>query len=105
MIIVLTIFMILTFFLLLAMGVGAFLAWQKISVFLTWNTRYQEADYEQTITRPKNLHPTLPAKKTVKRGREITPVADLVDLGDMPFEDAFSAVSAIGEGNVGEVKS
>lgn len=103
--IVADIFLILIFVTLLVFGFLGFLAWQRVSVFLTWNTRYQEADYEQTITRPKNLHPTLPAKKTVQKGRAITPVADLVDLGDVDFETAFEAVSAVGEGNIGEAKT
>ncbi len=95
--IVADIFLILIFVTLLGFGFLGFLAWQKISVFLTWNTRYTSHEYEQAIKQPKNIKPTLDAIKTEKKGREVTPVPDLVDIADLDFETAFKAVAEVGE--------
>lgn len=94
---VITIFVILIFFILLGLAVGGFLAWQKISIFLTWNTRYQEADYETALAAPKMRKPAGKASKTQQRGRAITPTDNLVDLADLSFEDAVAAVERAGE--------
>lgn len=93
------IFLILIFVTMLIFGFLAFLAWQKIAVFLTWNTRYASSEYEQAVQSMKTRKPPLPASKTVVKGRTITPVEELVDLGDMPFEQGYDAIAAIGEKN------
>lgn len=94
--IVADVFLILIFATLLVFGFLGFLAWQKISVFLTYNTRYSTNEYEQSMTRPKHLKPSLPPVRTVKDGRQITQVPDLIDLQDVEFETAFKAVEDIG---------
>jgi hypothetical protein len=71
--------------------------WKKIDTYLTWNTRYDSVDYEQAVTTPKIKRPAAPASKTEQRGRSITPVPDLVDIEDMPFEQAYEALSKVGE--------
>lgn len=91
------IFLILIFLQLTAIMVGAFIAWQKVSIFLTWNTRYTSNEYEKAITTPKITKPYLPAQKTEKRGRAITQVDELVDINDMDFEEAYKAVAEAGE--------
>lgn len=67
-------------------------AWQKISIFLTWNTRYTGADYEKAVTTAKITAPPVPPSKTEKKGRSITPVEDLVDISDLPFDTAYEAI-------------
>lgn len=96
---IIALFLVLTFMLLLAYGVLAFLAWQKISVFLTWNTRYTSNEYETAVTSTKPKLPFHPPAKTEQKGRAIKPVDDLVDLDEIPFEDAVTAIESMGEGN------
>lgn len=82
---------------LLGMGVFLFVAWRRISTFLTWNTRYMGVDYEQAVTKPKVNRPATKPSTTIQQGRAIKPVEDLVDLSDLDFETAATAVEAIGE--------
>ncbi len=91
-----TIFLILTFVLLLTYGVLAFLAWRKISIYLTYNTRYESAEYEKAITATGVRKPAAPASKTQQRGRSIKPVDDLVDFADLDFETAAKAIEEAG---------
>ena len=67
--IVVDVFLILIFVTLIIFGVLSLLAWQKISVFLTWNTRYTSQEYEQAITQSKISKPSLASTKTEKKGR------------------------------------
>lgn len=71
--------------------------WRKIDVYLTWNTRYNSVDYEQTITAPKSKKAPAKASKTEQRGRTIKPVDDLVELSDLDFETAVQAIESVGE--------
>lgn len=73
------------------------LLWRKIDVYLTWNTRYDSVDYQESVTTPKIHRPAAKASKTEQRGRSIKPVDDLVDLGDLPFEDAITAIEKAGK--------
>ncbi len=93
-----TILLFLIFLLLVGFGTAAFIAWQKISVFLTWNTRYESLEYEQAIKKPKTYTHPEKASKTEQRGRSIKPVDDLVDLEDLDFETAVKAVEEIANG-------
>jgi hypothetical protein len=92
-----TLFLVLIFLLLVGMYVSAYIAWQKVSLFLTWNTRYESVEYEQAITTPKIKRPAKEANKTEQRGRSITPVEDLVDLSDLDFERGAKAIEEIGQ--------
>jgi hypothetical protein len=92
-----TILLFFIFLLLVGICVGAYLAWQKVSVFLTWNTRYEGVEYEQAITTPKIKRPSAKPSKTEQRGRSITPVEDLVDLADLDFDTASKAIESLGE--------
>lgn len=67
-------------------------AWQKVSVFLTWNTRYNAVEYEQAVTAPKAKRSKDKPIRTEQRGRTLRPVDDLVDLTDLPFNDAYAAI-------------
>lgn len=78
--------------LLVVFGVGAFLAWQKISTFLTWNTRYTGAEYEAAVSRVKTHKPAGPPSITERKGRSIVPADELVDITDLPFDQASKAV-------------
>lgn len=82
---------------LLIYGFLAFLVWQKVSLFLTWNTRNDSAEYEQAITKPKIKLPTRKPSKSEKRGRTITPVDDLVELTDLDFDVAVKAIEEAGQ--------
>lgn len=95
--IVIGIFLVLIFLELGVFGVLALLAWQKVEVFLTWNTRYTANEYEKTVTRPKHLKPSLPPVKTTQRGRAIVLTDEFVDINDMDFEKAYKAVAEVGE--------
>lgn len=96
---VLTLFIILIFLQLTAFGVLGFLAWQKISVFLTWNTRYQTAAYERAVTTPKAHKSPLPAQKLTKNGRALTKADDLIDLADLAdWEQGYKALEDIAHG-------
>lgn len=95
--IVIEVFIILIFVTLLIFGFLGFLAWQKIALFLTWNTRYDSAEYEQSMITPKIRKPIIKASKTEQRGRSITPVEDLVELTELDFETAASAIEKAGE--------
>lgn len=75
------------------------LLWRKIDVYLTWNTKYEGAEYQTTVTTPKFKRPSLPARKTEQHGRSIKPMDDLVDLADMDIEDAMNIVEAAGNGS------
>lgn len=90
-------FVVLIFLLLVGFGVAGYLAWKKIEVFLTWNTRFDSKEYEQAITTPKITKPYLPAQKTERRGRQIKQVDELVDIADVEFETAYKAVAEVGE--------
>lgn len=92
-----TVFVILIFIELLILSFSAFLAWQKISLFLTWNTRHDSLEYEQAITRPKLKKTPKEPSRTVSRGRSISPVDDLVELSDLDFETAISAIEQAGQ--------
>lgn len=87
-----TIFLVLIFLLLVVLMVGLFLAWQKVSVFLTWNTRYENSEYETAITERKSIKPPAVASITTKKGRSIVPTDDLVDLADLDFETGIKAI-------------
>lgn len=88
----------LIFLLLVGFGVGAFIAWQKISVFLTWNTRYESLEYEQAIRKPKARKMSEEPSITEQRGRSIKPVDDLVDLEEMDLDTAIKAMEDIVNG-------
>lgn len=92
-----TILLTLIFVTLLVFGFLAFLAWQKVSLFLTWNTRYEQADYERTITIPKLKRPTKEVSRSEQRGRSIKPVDDLVDLVELPFDTIVKAIEEAGQ--------
>lgn len=77
--------------------IGLSLAWKKINIYLTWNTRYETVEYEQAITAPKFKRSAAPPSVTEQRGRSIKPVDDLVDLGDMDFETAVTAIEQAAE--------
>jgi hypothetical protein len=96
---VITIFLILIFLELVGLMVGGFLAWQKISIYLTWNISYEGREYEAAITAPKLRKPPAKASKTEQKGRTIQPVDDLVDLADLNFDnkDAISAIEEMGK--------
>jgi len=93
---VIALFLIIIFLLLVVMIVGAYFAWQKISIFLTWNTRYDGADYERAVTSAKPGKPFANPIKTEQQGRSIKPVDDLVDLADLDFETGAAAVEEAG---------
>lgn len=95
---VIAIFLMLIFLLLVTIMVGAFLAWQKVSIFLTWNTRYESQAYEQAITTPKKIPKPVTAIKTENKGRVVKEVDDLVDITDLPFEVAFKAIEEASDG-------
>lgn len=87
-----TIFLVLIFLLLVVLMVGLFLAWQKVSVFLTWNTRYETSEYERAVKTPKTVRPAVPPSITKRKGRSIVPADDLVDLADLDFETGIKAI-------------
>lgn len=95
--VVIAIFLVLIFLLLLGYGFLAFLAWQKIEIFLTWNTRYDATNYETAITRPKRTKPATAPSITEQKGRQIKPVDDLIDLEDLDIETAMSVVERVGQ--------
>lgn len=84
-------------FLLIASGICAYMMWQKVKTYLTWNTRYQTTEYEQAITTKKRHLPSLKAKKTEVRGREIKEMPELVDLADLDFETGYAALEELGK--------
>jgi hypothetical protein len=99
---VIAIFTVLIFLLLVTGAVAGVLAWQKISLFLTYNTRYQASEYEQAVmatgktARPKL--PSLPAKKTLdERGRMPKNVDEMVDLQDLGVERGYDEIAKLGE--------
>lgn len=95
--VVLTLFVILIFLLLVGFGVAGYLAWQKMSLYLTWNTRNESLEYEREITTPKLRKVARPASKTEQRGRAIKQVDDLVDLKDLDFDTAVEAIESMGK--------
>lgn len=90
-------FLILIFVELLILGFLGFLAWQKISLFLTWNTRHDSLEYERAITQPKFKHLPKEPSKTMQSGRSITPIDDLVELSDLDFETVVTAIEQVGQ--------
>lgn len=66
--------------------------WKKVNLYLMWNTRNESLEYEKAITTPKFRKPPAPASKTEQRGRSLKQSEDLVDLGDINFEDAVKAI-------------
>lgn len=87
----------LIFVFLLVLSAAGFLAWQKLSIFLTYNTMYDSAEYQKAVTTPKITHPYIPPSKTEQKGRHVTNVPDLVDITEVPFEDGYAAIVAAGE--------
>lgn len=85
------------FLLLIIFGVLGFLAWQKISIFLTWNTSYQTADYERAVATPKRRETSRPASLNESKGRSIKAVDDLVDITDLDFETGYKALEELGK--------
>lgn len=73
----------------------AIVAWRKVSVFLTWNTRYEAVAYEQAVKTPTRKKVEAPSI-TTQNGRAIKPVDDLIDLRDLSFDDGFAAVESLG---------
>lgn len=69
----------------------------KINTYLTWNTRYEQGDYERTVTTPKLKLPTREATKSKQKGRSVTPVEDLVELTDLDFNTVVKAIEEIGQ--------
>ena len=85
--------------LLLTLGMFmAYTAWQKVETFLTWNTRYEQAEYETSIQKPKIKRPHLKASKVENKGRIIKDSDELVDITDLPIEQAMSIVEELGNG-------
>lgn len=78
---------------------GMLLIWQKVNLYLTWNTRNDSLEYEQAITKPKFRKPPAPASKTENRGREIKSVDDLVDISDLDFDTGLKMVEDIADGS------
>lgn len=97
MITVITLFLILIFLGLLVLLVGLYLAWQKVSIFLTYNTKYDTVEYQQAITTPKIAKPYVPVSKTEQQGRHVQAVPDLIDITEVPFEDGYKAIVEAGE--------
>ena len=74
------------------------LLWLKLRVYLLWNTRYQGAEYESAIKRPKKTKPIGEPVQTKHNGRSIVPSDELISLDDLPFEDGYKAIEALGNG-------
>lgn len=73
-----------------------YIAWQKISIFLTYNTRYETVEYERAITSPKVKKHSGKPIKTEQHGRAITQADDLVDIDQIDFDVAAKAIEEIG---------
>lgn len=84
---------------LLVMFTMGVVAWRKVKVYLTWNTRYQTSEYEQAIQTPKFKKPSLPAKKLKQKGRTVKNQDDLVDITDLDFDTGFKALEDIANEN------
>jgi hypothetical protein len=97
MITVIAFFLALIFLLLVGFAVAAYFAWQKISIFLTWNTRYTSEEYQTAITTPKMTKPSMKASKTTRNGRELKQQEELVDLADLEFETGYKAIEELGK--------
>lgn len=84
--------------LLLVLAVSLFFAWKKISIYLTWNTRYSSTEYERAVTtrktKPSDAQPSI----TEQKGRAVKPVDDLVDLADLDFETGTKAIEELVNG-------
>jgi len=96
MITLIAILLILITVLLILSMLSLYFMWRKLSVYLTYNTRYQAVEYEKAVNTTKFPRPKMPAIKTEVRGRAIKPSDDLVDLEDMDFEDAAKIVEELG---------
>lgn len=94
---VIALFLILIFLTQVVLMVGLYFAWQRVSVFLTWNTKYDTVDYQNAITTPKITHPYMPPSKTEQKGRHVQQVPDLIDITEVPFEEGFAAIVEAGE--------
>lgn len=99
MITVIALFVILVFLLLVGMTVAMYLMWQKISTYISWNTNYQTAEYQRSVTTSKK--PTLFSKpqKVEQKGRDLKNTDDLVDLADLDWEKGYKALEDIANGN------
>lgn len=105
--IIVEIFLPLIFLLMVAMCVGAYLAWQKISIYLTWNTRYTNNEYEKAVmdagksNHHKDLGPPLPARKVESKGRSVVDAEEMIDFADMDMEEGYKVLENLGEGKNG----
>lgn len=87
--------LLLIFILLTGLTVFVYIAWQKVSIYLTYNTRYQSAEYELSATTPRKKASVAPSI-TQKKGRVVQNVDELIDIQDMEFEEGYRAVTEIG---------
>lgn len=102
MITVIALFVILVFLLLVGMSVAMYLMWQKVSTYLAWNTNYQTAEYQKSVTHPKKEKLFSPAKSVKQKGRNLEntdDLVDLVDLADLDWEKGYKALEDIANGN------
>jgi hypothetical protein len=65
----------------------------KITAYLTWNTRYNSAAYEREIATQKSKKPSLKANKEEVKGRNVKTSDDLVDLSDLDWETGYKAIT------------
>jgi hypothetical protein len=84
---------------LLIMIAAGVVLWSKVNIYLTYNTRYDSAQYEEAVTTRKMKLPNVPASKTETKGRAIVKSDELVDLDDLDFETAVQAIESIGNGS------
>lgn len=99
MITVIALFVILVFLLLAGISVAMYLMWQKVSTYISWNTNYQTAEYQQSVTTPKKATLFSKPQKVEQKGRDLKNTDDLVDLADLDWEKGYKALEDIANGN------
>jgi hypothetical protein len=69
------------------------LIYNLLNNFLSITAVNQASSYKESIGKLRK--PMLPFKKEVVKGRKVTSAEELVDIADIPWEDAYKAMEDI----------
>lgn len=74
------------------------LVYERVIKTAIYSASVQGNNYTEAAKVKKHIKPNLPAKKEVKRGKQITDQEELVDLADMDWEDGYKIVTEMFNG-------
>lgn len=74
-----------------------FLIYNRLSQLIIMNNLYKADDLSKSVATPKRVRIPMPVVKQEKVGRSIKNSEHLVDLAEVPWEEAMDAIEKAGQ--------